>query len=402
MSFDFLREEYFACLALRHTPGLGPCAWGRILNHYTGAYEALKDCRNWPVLKLASDACSQNAASEQWRPKAESEYREAVRLRLGILPWSHPLFPRKLKEIADPPACLYYLGDSGLLANPAVGVVGSRKSCRLGQEYASRISGDLSRKGITVVSGFARGIDSCAHRAALSEVGSTIAVLGTGLDVEDYPKGSGNLRKEMIAGGLLLSEFTPGTKPYSNNFPYRNRIISGLSTGVLVVEADAASGSLITARLAGEQGREVMAMPGPSGDSCFAGCLRLLKEGAALVETADDVLLNIGHALDLHSATQPATAKVQLRRGRAELPLVAENNVHCSSAAVEMTVDISGLVPPESDIAAILKHEGKLHADEIAQKTGCAASLVSATLVGLEVKGIVVRFPGMYYDLMRC
>ncbi|NDV22496.1 DNA-processing protein DprA [Desulfovibrio sp. JC022] len=399
-----LQEEYFACLALRYTPGLGPKSWSPILRHYSTAYEGLKDAANWHSLSLASEKSATAAIKELWRTKAEQEYREAIRLGFGILPWTHPLFPRLLKELPDPPTCLYYFGDPELLGNPAVGVVGSRKSGALGQEYAARIAADLSKSGITIVSGFAKGIDSCAHEAALQGIGSTIAVLGAGLDVESYPPDSAWLRKSVIESGLIISEFPPGTKPFARNFPFRNRLISGLSTGVLVVEAEIASGSLVTARLAGEQGREVMAMPGPIGNSSFAGCLKLIKEGAALVETADDVIMNIGHALDL--STQGKTVEIE-RRFPAEKKVlkskpIAQVPVQQEVESAVLTFDIDALEPPESDVAKSLESGGRMHIDEIARAAGIDVSIAGAVILGMEVKGMVVRFPGMYYDLKRC
>nr|WP_203544764.1 DNA-processing protein DprA [Desulfovibrio sp. JC010] len=390
-------------MALRYTPGLGPKSWSAILRHYSTAYEGLKDAAKWPSLKLASEKSADAALKDIWRPKAEEEFHAAVRHGFGILPWTHPLFPDLLKELPDPPVCLYYFGDPKLLANPAVGIVGSRKSGRLGLEYASRLSADLSRSGVTVVSGFAKGVDACAHEAALQGVGSTIAVLGTGLDVESYPPDSGWLRKSMIENGLVVSEFPPATKPFARNFPFRNRIISGLSVGVVVVEAEIASGSLITARLAGEQGREVMAMPGPSGDRSFAGCLKLIKEGAALVESVDDVLMNIRHALDADISAQEKVAgaerKIPLKRmiNSSSEKVIAPAEVEPDAPAV----DISALEPPESDIAKALEKDGKLHIDEIARAAGIEVSIAGAVILGMEVKGMVVRFPGMYYDLNR-
>nr|WP_203544570.1 DNA-processing protein DprA [Desulfovibrio sp. JC022] len=391
-------------MALRYTPGLGPKSWSPILRHYSTAYEGLKDAANWHSLSLASEKSATAAIKELWRTKAEQEYREAIRLGFGILPWTHPLFPRLLKELPDPPTCLYYFGDPELLGNPAVGVVGSRKSGALGQEYAARIAADLSKSGITIVSGFAKGIDSCAHEAALQGIGSTIAVLGAGLDVESYPPDSAWLRKSVIESGLIISEFPPGTKPFARNFPFRNRLISGLSTGVLVVEAEIASGSLVTARLAGEQGREVMAMPGPIGNSSFAGCLKLIKEGAALVETADDVIMNIGHALDL--STQGKTVEIE-RRFPAEKKVlkskpIAQVPVQQEVESAVLTFDIDALEPPESDVAKSLESGGRMHIDEIARAAGIDVSIAGAVILGMEVKGMVVRFPGMYYDLKRC
>lgn len=400
-----IKEEYFACLALRHTPGLGPKSWARILGYFNGAYEALKNSARWPALNLVPEKCAENATRELWRSEAEKEYREAMRLGFGILPWTHPSFPAFLKEIPDPPTYLYYYGDPGLLNNPAVAVVGSRKSCRLGLESARRISGELSRKGITVISGFARGIDSCVHDEALKGIGSSIAVLGAGLDVDNYPAGSAELRRRMIEKGLLISEFSPGTRPYAGNFPFRNRIISGLSVGVLVAEADISSGSLITARLAAEQGREVMALPGPLGEKRFAGCLKLIKEGAALVETAEDVLINIRHSLNVDSASLQEARPVRTG-AKAVNPKAArirvDNNIIEPEQAAKIAFDIATLESPESDVAGIIEREGKLHIDEIVRETGIDVSVAGALILGMEIKGIVVRFPGMYYDLKRC
>jgi len=399
-----LQEEYFACLALRYTPGLGPKSWGPILRHYDTAYEGLKDAANWHSLALASEKSAAAAISELWRSKAEKEYRDSVRLGFGILPWTHPLFPTLLKELPDPPTCLYYLGDPGLLSNPAVGIVGARNSGPLGLEYATGISKNLSRNGVTIVSGFAKGIDSCAHEAALDGIGSTIAVLGTGLDMDFYPPDSLRLRNMVIESGLILSEFPPGTKPFARNFPFRNRLISGLSIGVLVVEAGITSGSLITARLAAEQGREVMAMPGPTGGSSFAGCLRLIKDGAALVETADDVLMNIRHALDIPGQEEGETQqrKVYAQKKELKSKLVSRPRPPVEEKPIVVAVDLSSLEPPELDIAKALEDSGKMHIDEIARGAGIDVAVAGAVILGMEVKGMVVRFPGMYYDLKRC
>ncbi|WP_415716436.1 DNA-processing protein DprA [Maridesulfovibrio sp.] len=398
-----LREEYFACLALRYTPGLGPKSWSNILRYYDSAYAGLKDAANWHSLAFASEKSSASALNEEWRVKAEKEYRAACRLGFGILPWTHPLFPALLKELPDPPTCLYYLGDPQLLVNPAVAIVGARNSGRLGIEYGERLAADLSRSGITVVSGFAKGVDSCVHEAALQGVGSTVAVLGTGLDFDTYPVDSGWLRSRIVESGLMISEFPPGTKPFARNFPFRNRLISGLGLGVVVVEADIASGSLVTARLAGEQGREVMAMPGPSGDSSFAGCLKLIKEGATLVETAEDVLLNIRHMLEtsVKKSGPAVTNDYSVKKIIKSCPQRPEIEIPKPAESLSV-LDISALEPPECDIALALEKGGKMHIDEICRAAGLDVSVVGAMILGMEVKGMVVRFPGMYYDLKRC
>ncbi|WP_304087943.1 DNA-processing protein DprA [Maridesulfovibrio ferrireducens] len=400
-----IKEEYFACLALRHTPGLGPKSWSRILKTYPSAYSALKDAANWADLNLCSENVAYAAHAEVWRSTAEKEFKEVMRLSFGILPWTHPGFPSSLKEISDPPTYLYYYGDPSLLANPGVAIVGSRNSSRLGLEYAQKISGDLSAVGITVISGFARGIDACAHQEALKGIGSSIAVLGTGLDIDDYPQNSASLRRNLIENGLIVSEFSPGTRPYSGNFPFRNRIISGLSAGVLVAEADIKSGSLITARLAAEQGREVMALPGPLGSKNYSGCLKLIKEGAALVETVEDVLITIGHSLDANSKKKFVPVS-EIKTPRATQSFKKntnqENNSVKQSENVKFVLDIEALDPHEQEIARTLDREGKLHIDEVARKSGVDVALTGAFLLGMEVKGIVVHFPGMYYDIKRC
>ncbi|WP_231039187.1 DNA-processing protein DprA, partial [Nitratidesulfovibrio oxamicus] len=205
----------------------------------------------------------------------------------------------------DAPAVLYCRGDASLLANHAVAVVGSRLSSRAGRGVAADIAYSLSAAGVTVVSGLARGIDREAHVAALEEVGSTIGVLGTGIDVV-YPPEHAELFERMEATGLLVSEYAPGTLPLPAHFPVRNRIISGFSVGVLVVEAAARSGSLITARLALEQGREVYAVPGPATAQYTCGCRGLIEQGARPVATAEDMLADLAPVLGMELAALAA------------------------------------------------------------------------------------------------
>lgn len=202
-------------------------------------------------------------------------------------------FPPLLAEIPDPPDCIWTRGDVSLLTRTAVAVVGARAASRDGQAIASQIAGDLARAGVVVVSGLARGIDSAAHIGALDAGGATIAVLGTGID-RVYPAENRELHERIAAHGLLVSEFAPGSPPDVFHFPRRNRIISGLSKAVVVVEAAEKSGSLITARLAADQGRDVMAVPGPSHTGQNKGGHALLRDGAKLVESAVDILQELG------------------------------------------------------------------------------------------------------------
>jgi DNA processing protein len=204
-----------------------------------------------------------------------------------------PEYPPLLAEIADPPDCIWTRGHHTLLTRTAVAVVGARGASRDGLAMASQIAGDLARAGIVVVSGLARGIDSAAHVGALDAGGATIAVLGTGID-RVYPAENRDLHERIAAHGLLVTEFSPGANPDVFHFPRRNRIISGLSKAVVVVEAAEKSGSLITARLAADQGRDVMAVPGSSVSGRNKGGHALLRDGAKLVESAVDILQELG------------------------------------------------------------------------------------------------------------
>ena len=244
------------------------------------------------------------------------------RRRSGAVPWCFGMdcihlgtaeYPQLLAEISDPPACIWTRGDRALLSATAVAVIGARAASPEGLIAAGEIAFDLARAGIVVVSGLARGIDAAAHRGALDAGGKTIAVLGTGID-RVYPAENDRLHEQIAASGLLVTEFPPGTPPQDWHFPRRNRIISGLSRAVVVVEAREKSGSLITARLAADQGRDVMAVPGTFVGGRNRGANALLRDGAKLVESAVDILQELG--LDRRAC--PAEARTR-RSGAAEV-----------------------------------------------------------------------------------
>ena len=202
--------------------------------------------------------------------------------------------PERLAAIPDPPGKLYVRGPSNVLSAPGVAIVGSRRATRAGRDFAHALARELASDGLAVVSGLAYGIDAAAHRGALAASGLTIAVLGSGL-AQIYPRAHEGLARDIVAaGGAVVTEYPPDAGPRKHRFPERNRLISGLTLGVVVVEATTRSGSLITARMAAEQGREVMAVPGPVTSPLAGGCHRLLKSGAALIEDADDVRFAIG------------------------------------------------------------------------------------------------------------
>lgn len=285
------RAELWAALALRHATGIGPRTRKRLLAHFGSAYAAIHAPMRWREAGIAP-ARSQGITSGAWRSLARVEWDALQRVPGTIILWTDPRYPDLLRQLPDAPVLLYCRGDLSLLANTCVSVVGARQCSREGIRIASSIAGHLARCGVTVVSGLARGIDRFAHEAALRGIGSTIAVLGTGIDVP-YPPDNLRLFETLCRTGLVITEFAPGTRPEARHFPIRNRIISGLAHGVLVVEAASRSGSLITARLALEQGREVYAIPGPPSAQISRGCQELIEEGARAVYTAEDVLADL-------------------------------------------------------------------------------------------------------------
>lgn len=431
-------REYFSCLALRHSPNIGPRTWKKILNHYGSAYEAVMDASNWTGKGLASAARARDFTRELWRAKAEEEYNRTRKLQPGVVTWFDPSYPKLLKNISDPPVCLYYLGDKSLLANPAVAVVGARRPYRESLLAAQRISMGLSRYSITVVSGMAYGIDRQAHLGGLAREGSSVAVLGSGIDVI-YPEENKDLYQQLSGHGLVVSEYGPGTAPRAENFPRRNRIISGLSLAVVVVEATRKSGSLITARLGLEQGREVLAMPGSSLGSRFEGSNQLIKEGSPLVSSAEDVLWKIHSQLGVYPAVQeavrdylhspepkhefdgnillsidlapdagPASALPPEEKSSGEEKASGDSSRAKESerepvnekSAESNCISGSGQAKVHGTQARILElvaERGKIHGDELARELDLAPQVVGAATLELEIKGLVKRLPGMYY-----
>jgi DNA processing protein len=235
--------------------------------------------------------------------------------------WSDPPYPLELTAIYDPPAVIWIRGDPGVFRAPAVAIVGSRAGSPYALAVAERLAGELAERGVAVVSGLARGVDSAAHRGALAASGQTIAVLGSGVDVI-YPREHAALANEIVEQGVLLSELVPATPPHPRFFPWRNRIISGLSRAVVVVEAGEKSGSLITARCALEQGREVLAVPGGILTGRNRGGHGLLKDGARMVESVDDILDELGEGLNPYPGATTSEAGRTSGRDRAADPVL--------------------------------------------------------------------------------
>ncbi|MFN0314385.1 MAG: DNA-processing protein DprA [Burkholderiales bacterium] len=272
-------------------------------------------------------------------------------------------YPPALKEINLAPTLLYAMGRRELLVSEKLAVVGSRNPTAQGEKNALAFAQALSEANLTIVSGLALGIDACAHWGALKGHGSTIAVVGTGLD-RVYPARNRDLARTLAQDGLLLSEFPLGTPPIAGNFPRRNRILSGLSLGCLVVEAAIGSGSLITAQLAGEQGREVFAIPGSIHSPLSKGCHALIKQGAKLAETANDVLEELGWG-----TSEPNG------EGARRAPLSADDE------ALLMAV---GFDPVDLD--------------SLCDRSGLTVDKLSAQLLQLELAGLIVSLPGGFYQ----
>lgn len=362
-------DEFWACLALRHTKGLGARTWKRLVGQFGSAAQAVSAFPQWP--HVSKKVCAE-FASGRWQSAAEHEAALAAQHNLTVLPLADPAFPDALRHIPDPPLFLYVHGDQSLLHRPCVAMVGSRQSSQYGLHMADSIATTLSQAGICVVSGFAFGIDRAAHWGALHGVGSTIAVLGTGIDLI-YPFSNRDLWMDIAAKGLIVSEFAPGTKPEGINFPHRNRIVSGLSLGVLVVEGALKSGSLITAELALAQGRDVFALPGPANLKTYQGCHQLIRQGAYLVQDGHDILRELEPRL----------------RAFARPVLQAE----ARNAQDEHEVDD----PDQRAVLAMLGKQERIHIDEMTRILDWPAEQVSAALLFLELQGLVKQLPGMYY-----
>lgn len=283
------KVELWSCMALRHTTGLGVRRRSQLRAEYGSAHAALLHCADWGRLGINRESI-QAFKAEYWREPAKKEWAGIKKLGCGIITWE--AFPKLLQEIHDPPLYLYYWGQPALLAAPHIAVVGSRRCSHQGLYNAALLARDLARAGFSVVSGLARGIDREAHLAALPEIGSSIAVLGTGIDLK-YPKENSDAFDALAQNGLILSELPPTAPADPRNFPVRNRIISGISLGVVVIEAAGRSGSLITARHALEQNRQVYAVPGNPDAESSHGCQELLRNGAVLVRGVSDIIFDL-------------------------------------------------------------------------------------------------------------
>lgn len=363
-------KEQACWLALHRAPGIGSRRFRYLLEAYGSAAEVL--ATQGRVTGL-SDSARAYLRQPDWEGVARDlEWLE--RPGRSLLTWADSAYPPLLREIADPPPVLFVQGDCSLLASPQLAMVGSRNPSPAGVETTSQLAGYLSRAGLAITSGLALGIDAAAHESALAAKAPTVAVAGTGLDTV-YPARHRDLAHAIADKGVLVSEFPTGTPPLPRHFPRRNRLISGLSLGVAVVEAAPQSGSLITARLGAEQGREVFAVPGSIHNPLARGCHRLIREGAKLVETAQDILEELGPLRGV--ALRPPSGEA--------LP---KGDVPDSEDDLEyrLLLDCLGYDP--------------LSIDSLIERTGLTAEAVSSMLLVLELQGRITALSGGRY--LRC
>jgi DNA processing protein len=359
------RDDTAAWIRLLETPGVGRGSARRLLAAFGSPVAVLaaspaarRQVVDAPVAEAlgstSADVEARIAAALAWLETAAPEAR-------GVIPVGDPRYPPALLQTADPPLLLYAQGRFELLQATSLAIVGSRNPTPQGRENATAFAAHLSRAGMTIVSGLALGIDGAAHAGALEGAASTIAVVGTGLD-RVYPRRHRELAHRIAAEGLLLSEYPPGTPPLAENFPIRNRIIAGLTRGTLVVEAALQSGSLITARLAVEAGRDVFAIPGSIHSPQSRGCHALIKQGAKLVDRAEDIL----EELRLPSPAAPASPDAEVR------------------AKKDPVLEALGYDP--------------LTLDALVARTGWPAAELNVHLLELELEGRVARLPGQLFQ----
>ncbi len=366
-----------ASLALSLVPGVGPVLFGRLVSTFGGAAKVFgAGPALWREVEgVTPRAASALAAFNQWN-EVDRQLESAARLGFTVLAYEDDLYPALLRNALGAPPVLFLRGAFTNEDRSAVAIVGTRHPDAYGLRAAADLAGELAARGVTIVSGLANGIDQQAHRAALDRGGRTLAVLGCGLDV-DYPSKSAALREQIAAHGALVSEFPPGTEPLPENFRRRNRVISGLSKGVILVQGGARSGALITARYALEQDREVFCVPGSIYSERSEASHQMLRQGAILVERAEDVLGVLWPAL------VPAVKSAAGTAARAT-----------PEPAGELRPE---LTPDERRIFERVVPGEVVDRDTIVSRAGLDAAHAAPLLVGLEIKGLLKARPGGLY-----
>ncbi len=389
---DSRYQEYLPWLALKNVPGVGNYLYKRLIDRF-GAPDAvfnagkneLKSIKGI-TLKAVNGIISCRSFSCKSFDRAKAELDIIQKSCFNIVTMNDPLYPCLLKHIPDPPAFLTCIGDLDNVF-PCISIVGSRKASSYGLGVARELSCDLASKGFRIVSGMARGIDSAAHKGALKVKGKTTAVLGTGLG-RIYPRENRKLFYDIADHGAVISEFNVNTGPEARNFPVRNRIISGISTGTIVVEAAARSGSLITARLSAEYGREVFAVPGSIHSFKSMGTHDLLKHGAKLVENYRDVIEELSHMVHFENFCNiPLNSDIPNKGHETELNSAAVPRKSCTDKYQRAILKIMEPYPQ--------------HIDMIIEKSGMDAGGISAALLDMELKGIIKQSPGKLFYIIE-
>ena len=374
-----MRADLADWIALNMIRGIGPRKANQLIDHFGSPAQVFAASR----LSLEKEGLKPETVHElhdsEILEKANAEIERLERLGAVVITLEDEDYPPLLREIYDPPIALYVRGDlKKVCARPCIAVVGSRRSSTYGVNAALSLSRDLAQNGLTVVSGLARGIDAAAHRGALEVGGLTIAVVGTGLETT-YPKEHRKLEDEILASGAVISEFPLGTPPLPQNFPYRNRVLSGLCFGVLIVEAAEHSGSLITARLAYEQGREVFAVPGNITSQTSFGPNFLIKDGAKLVQQWRDVIEEL-----------PRDVRDRILGADRPKGDDAQSNVQPMFETVAMSDD-------ERKLLDMLTTDAPSHIDQLLISSGLNSSDLMTALLALQMKDRIKELPGKSY-----
>lgn len=350
-------------LRLTLIPGLGGEGQRRLLKVF-GAPAAIFSASGSALRGTVGTALAERIAAHNAAPELDAALDWAAQPGNRILTLADAAYPQALLSAADPPVLLYVKGNAALLNRPAMAIVGSRNATKQGEANAAAFAQALAAAGLTVVSGLAAGIDAAAHRGALGAAASTVAVVGTGCD-RIYPARNESLAREIAEQGAIVSEFALGTPPLANNFPRRNRLIAGLARGCLVVEAAQRSGSLITARLSAEAGREVFAIPGSIHSPQSKGCHALIKQGAKLVESAADIL----EELRWEKVVNPAA--------------------------------VAPVPEAETDPVLVALGRDPCDLDTLAERSGLAVDDLLARLLPLELDGRIAQLPGGRYQRLN-
>jgi len=371
MNMAIKEDDRAFWLALHRIRGLGPIGQRKLLD----AFPTVKQIFSADDSTLKKTGLNKKSRASVYQPDWETIEADLVWLDMPdhhLITINDEAYPTLLREIPDPPVVLFAHGCPEVLKTIQIGIVGSRNPDTAGRKTADEFARELVYAGATVTSGLALGIDGCSHQGALNANGYTIAVTGNGLDMI-YPARHKTLAEKIVDNGILVSEFSPGTKPVAANFPRRNRIISGMSTGVLVIQAALRSGSLITARYAMEQGREVFAIPGSIHNPLAKGCHTLIKQGAKLVESVNDIIEELGFL---------ATVVIDENVSR-------KNDVKNNHYEEKLDVDYKVLL----DTMAY----DPISVDRLIELTGLTADSVSSMLLILELRGLVVSQAGGIY-----